>query len=353
MFHSLYGYWKIPLTNSIEILNENVCALIQNFVSVGRRGEMGEENYQGKQNETLLTEFILLGFPGSQYLQISIFMLFLIMYILTLFGNVSIILLVLTNRHLRTPMYFFLSNLSFLEIWYTTASIPKILAIFLGRSRSISFPGCVLQMYFVFALGCTEHSMLSVMAYDRYLAICYPLHYSTIMDFSLSCRLAASCWLYGFLVITIPAIQVTSLSFCRSNVINNFYCNLDSWIVLSCTDTHVIEVTAFIIAIFVILGSCVVTLLSYMYIISTILHIPSAKGRQKAFSTCSSHLAIVIIWYGSTIFLFVKPSKQKSLETNKIMNIFNLIVVPVLNPFIYTLRNKDVKEAIRNLLHRG
>ncbi|XP_066485793.1 olfactory receptor 6F1-like [Tiliqua scincoides] len=313
---------------------------------------MGVENEE-RYNETRVMEFILLGFPGSWYLQMFVFMFFLLMYILTLLGNLSIIVLVIANRRLHTPMYFFLCNLSFLEIWYTTASIPKTLAIFLGKSRSISFTGCILQMYFVFAFGCTEYFLLSVMAYDRYLAICYPLHYSTIMDIHLSSKLAGSSWLSGFLIIFIPAFLIMRLTFCGPNVINHFYCNIDSWIVLSCSDTHDIEMAAFVISVIVILGSCVITLLSYMYIISTILRIPSAKGQQKAFSTCSSHLAVVIIWYGSTIFLFVKPSKRTSLEMTKIVNILNTIVTPLLNPFIYTLRNKEVKEALRNSLHLG
>ncbi|XP_054849840.1 olfactory receptor 6F1-like [Eublepharis macularius] len=311
---------------------------------------MGEYE-EGGRNSTRMMEFILKGFPGSPYLQILFFMLFLIMYILTILGNVAIIILVITNRRLHTPMYFFLCNLSFLEIWYTTTAIPKTLSLFLGKSRSISFTGCILQMYFVFAFGCTEYFLLSVMAYDRYLAICFPLHYSTIMNISLSAKLAVISWLCGFLAITIPAFLISRLSFCGPNVINHFVCNIDAWIVLSCTDTYVIEMAAFVISVIVILGSCAITLLSYIYIISTILRIPSWKGQQKAFSTCSSHLAVVIIWYGSTIFLFVKPSKRTSLEMTKIVSILNNIVTPLLNPFIYTLRNKEVKEALKNSLH--
>ncbi|XP_077169506.1 olfactory receptor 6F1-like [Paroedura picta] len=307
----------------------------------------------GERNETTLMEFILLGFPASPCLQIVMFILFLIMYILTVFGNMSIVILVKTNRQLHTPMYFFLCSLSFLEVWYTTASIPKILAIFLGKSRTISFTGCLLQLYFVFSFGSTEQFLLSVMAYDRYLAICHPLHYHAIMDISLSGKLAFGSWVCGFLVVVIPAFLISRLSFCGSNVINNFYCSIDSWIVLSCTDTYAIEIVSFVTAVIVIIGSCLITFISYIYIISTILHIPSAKGRQRAFSTCSSHLATLIIWYGSTIFLFVKLSKQTSLEITKIVNILSLIVVPLLNPFIYTLRNKEVKGAFRNSLHWG
>ncbi|XP_007438250.1 olfactory receptor 6F1-like [Python bivittatus] len=306
---------------------------------------------EGAENETIVTEFTLHGFSGPCYLKVFLFIIFLIMYTLTVLGNVAIIILVITNQRLHTPMYFFLCNFSFLEIWYTTASAPKALATILGRSRTISFIGCILQMYFVFALGCTEYFLLSVMAYDRYLAICYPLHYTTIMNFHLSSKLAAGCWLSGFIIISIPAFLISRLTFCGPSVINHFYCNIDSWIVLACSSTFDVEMAAFVISIFVIVGPCVITLLSYVYIISTILHIPSAKGQQKAFSTCSSHLAVVIIWYGSTIFLFVKPSKRTSLEMTKIVNILSTIVTPFLNPFIYTFRNKEVKEAFTRSLH--
>ncbi|XP_066485787.1 olfactory receptor 6F1-like [Tiliqua scincoides] len=310
------------------------------------------DNIPRRQNESRATEFILFGFPGTLHFQMFMFTLFLIMYILTVLGNVAIIILVITNHRLHTPMYFFLCNLSFLEIGYTTSSIPKTLVVFLGRNKIISFTGCILQMYFVFAFGLTEYFLLSVMAYDRYLAICYPLRYSTIMDIHLSCKLAVSSWLSGFLIIVIPAFLITRLTFCGPNVINHFYCSIDSWIVLSCTSTYAVEMAAFIISAIIILGSCMMTLLSYIYIISTILRIPSAKGQQKAFSTCSSHLAVVLIWYGATIFLYVKPSKRSGLEMGKVVNILSIIVTPLLNPFIYTLRNKEVKDALRNSLRR-
>ncbi|XP_007438254.1 olfactory receptor 6F1-like [Python bivittatus] len=304
-----------------------------------------------EHNETKVMEFILLGFPGPQYLQMLIFIFFVIMYILTVFGNMAIIILVATNRCLHTPMYFFLCNLSFLEIWYTTSIIPKSLAVILGRSKTISFTGCILQMYFVFSFGCTEYLLLSAMAYDRYLAICYPLHYNTIMDIHFSCKLAAASWMSGSSSISVLVLLISRLSFCGPNVINHFYCNTDSWIVLSCTDTQVVELVTFVLSIIVILCTFVIILVSYICIILAVLHIPSAKGRQKAFSTCSSHLAVIILWYGSTIFLYVKPSKRTSLEMTKLVNILNTIVTPLLNPFIYTLRNKDVREALKSLWH--
>uniref|UniRef100_A0A8C8RX75 Olfactory receptor n=1 Tax=Pelusios castaneus TaxID=367368 RepID=A0A8C8RX75_9SAUR len=293
-------------------------------------------------NQTRVHEFILLGFPGSQYLQTFLFVLLAMMYFLTVVGNLFIIILVRTCRDLQTPMYFFLCNLSFLEIWYTTACIPKTLAVFLGTSRNISFTGCITQMFFILSFGSTECFLLSVMAYDRYLAICYPLSYNSIMNNTLSVWLAISCWMCGFLAISVPAYLITRLSFCGPNVINHFYCDLDAWIILSCTDTHFLQLMAFIISFIVLLGTCVVTLISYIYIISTILRIPSAQGQQKAFSTCSAHLTVVIIWYGSSIFLYVKPS-------DKMVAIMYTLVTPILNPLIYSLRNRDVKMAFRKI----
>ncbi|XP_066485798.1 olfactory receptor 6F1-like [Tiliqua scincoides] len=300
-------------------------------------------------NGSSVTEFILLGFPGSRELKVSLFMLFLCMYILTVTGNVAIIILVRAKQQLHTPMYFFLCNLSFLEIWYTTACIPKTLAILVSHDQTITFVGCVTQMYIVFALGFTEFFLLSVMAYDRYLAICHPLRYNTIMSKTLSIQMACASWICGFLGISVPAYLISQLSFCDSNVINHFFCDIVPWIVLSCTDTYTVEIVWFIMAGIVIIGSCLITLVSYIYIITTILRIASVQGRQRAFSTCSSHLTVVIIWYGSTIFLHVTPAKHQSLELTKIVTILNTIVTPLLNPFIYTLRNNEVKQAVKNI----
>lgn len=300
----------------------------------------------GTDNATRHQDFLLLGFPGSQVLQLSLFMLFLVMYILTVGGNMAILMLVSTSHQLHTPMYFFLSNLSFLEIWYTTAAVPKALAILLGRSQTITFTGCLLQMYLVFSLGCTEYFLLAAMAYDRYLAICYPLHYGAIMNSLLSAQLALGSWLCGFLAISVPTALISTLSFCGSRTINHFFCDIAPWITLACTSTQAVELVAFVIAFVVILSSCLITLVSYIYIISTILRIPSASSRSKAFSTCSSHLTVVLIWYGSTIFLHVRLSIKESLDLTKAIHVLNTVVTPVLNPFIYTLRNKEVRETL-------
>nr|XP_006117926.1 olfactory receptor 6F1-like [Pelodiscus sinensis] len=308
-----------------------------------------------ERNQTNVQEFILKGFPGTWSFQMFLIVVFAVMYILTIVGNVSIIALVWTHQRLHTPMYFFLCNLSFLEIWYTTACVPKAIGIMLGTSQTVSFTACLLQLFFLLSMGSTECFLLATMAYDRYLAICHPLRYSTLMNSTFSAQLAFLSWLCGFVAISVLAALISTLSFCGPTVINHFLCDIDSWIVLSCTNTRLVEVATFIVSIIVVVVSCAITVVSYIYIISTILRIPSAQGRKKAFSTCSAHLTVVSIWYGSTIFLYVKPTAQNSLDLNKTINVFNTIVTPLLNPFIYTLRNKEVKEAlgktVRRMLH--
>ncbi|NXP41565.1 OR6F1 protein, partial [Leiothrix lutea] len=301
-------------------------------------------------NGTSVEEFILLGFPGTWQFRVSFVVVFALIYTLTVIGNASIIALVWRSSNLHTPMYFFLCNLSFLEIWYTTGVVPKAIGVMLGTSQTISFSVCILQLFFLLSLGSTECFLLSVMAYDRYLAICYPLRYSSLMNSVLSVRLALSSWLGGFLAISLLAFLTSRLTFCGPDVINHFLCDIDSCLALSCSDTWPVELATFLISIIVVVASCVATLVSYMYIISSILRIQSAHGRKKAFSTCSAHLTVVTIWYGSTMFLYVKPSAQNSLEMHKIVNTFNTVVTPLLNPFIYTLRNKEVKLALGRAL---
>ncbi|NWW08479.1 OR6F1 protein, partial [Oreocharis arfaki] len=297
-------------------------------------------------NGTSVEEFILLGFPGTWQSRVSLVVVFALIYTLTVVGNASIIVLVWRSSNLHTPMYFFLCNLSFLEIWYTMGIVPKAIGVMLGTSQTISFSVCILQLFFLLSLGSTECFLLAVMAYDRYLAICYPLRYSSLMNSVLSVRLALSSWLGGFLSISLLAFLTSRLTFCGPDVINHFLCDIDSCLALSCSDTWPVELATFLVSIIVVVASCVVTLVSYMYIISSILRIQSVHGRKKAFSTCSAHLSVVTIWYGSTMFLYVKPSAQSSLDLNKIVNTFNTVVTPLLNPFIYTLRNKEVKLAL-------
>ncbi|KAM6107882.1 LOW QUALITY PROTEIN: olfactory receptor 6F1-like [Pterocles gutturalis] len=295
-------------------------------------------------NETSVEEFILLGFPSTWHFRVSLVVVFALTYSLTVIGNASIIALVWTNSNLHTPLYF-LCNPSFLEIWYTTGGVPKAIGVLLGTSQTISFSVCILQLFFLLSLGSTECFLLSVMAYDRYLAICYPLRYSSIVSSVLSPRLVLSSWLGGFLAVSLLAFLTSRLTFCGPDIINHFLCDIDSCLALSCSDTWPVELATFLVSIIVVVASCVVTLVSYAYIISSTRN-RSAHGQKKAFSTCSAHLSVVTIWYGSTIFLYVKPSAQNSLDLNKLLNIFNTIVTPLLNPFVYTLRNKEVKQAL-------
>ncbi|XP_019335005.1 olfactory receptor 6F1-like [Alligator mississippiensis] len=297
-------------------------------------------------NYTSVQEFILLGFPGTWYFRFSLSVVFSVMYGLTVIGNVSIIAMVWTTARLHTPMYYFLCNLSFLEIWYTTACVPKAVGVLLGSSQTMSSIVCILQLFLLLSLGSTECFLLAIMAYDRYLAICHPLRYSCLMSNTFCTQLSLSSWLTGFLGISVLAFLVSRLSFCGPNIINHFICDIDSLIALSCTDTSLVELTVFFASIIVVVASCAVTLISYIYIISTILKIRSAQGRRKAFSTCSAHLTVVTLWFGSAIFLYVKPATPNSLDMNKFINSFNTIITPLLNPFIYTLRNKDVKQAL-------
>ncbi|XP_059587372.1 olfactory receptor 6X1-like [Alligator mississippiensis] len=304
------------------------------------------------KNNTVLTEFILLGFPLLQGLHSVFFSVVLLMYILTILGNGLIVFIVRANHKLHTPMYFFLSNLSFLEIWYTTTVVPKMLETFVATKTTICIYCCLVQTFFYFFLGSTEFFILTVMSFDRYLAICKPLQYATLMTNRVCFWLALGAWFGGFMAIFFPTILVFQLPFCDSNIINHFYCDIGPILKTACTDTHLIELLGFLAAVTVILSSLLFTVVSYIYIIATILAIPSSTGRRKAFSTCASHLTVVSILYGAVLFMYLKPNVHSSSGLNKVVSVLNTVLTPLLNPFIYTIRNKEVKEAFRNVLCR-
>ncbi|XP_078497439.1 olfactory receptor 6B1-like [Lissotriton helveticus] len=300
-------------------------------------------------NRTEVTEFILVGFPNTPQLELLFFFVFATMYLWTVTANAVIILVVRLDRHLHTPMYFFICNLSVLEIWYTTVTTPKLMANFLMRSNIISLYGCIVQFYLFFSLGSTQCLLLAVMAFDRYLAICNPLRYTAVMTHR-TCTWASFCsWGTGFLAMLVPVVLVLHLSFCGSNIINHFFCDADPLLNRSCSETRLIELLDFILALIIVLSSFMLTMVSYIYIISTIMKIPLSGGRGKAFSTCSSHLIIVVIFYTTVMFMYIRPRARFS-EMNKVVSVFYSIVTPLLNPFIYTLRNKDVKDAINKLV---
>ncbi|XP_068023632.1 olfactory receptor 6B1-like [Melanerpes formicivorus] len=304
-----------------------------------------------QQNDTHIHEFILLGFPTIRELQTLLFVLFLTMYLLTVLENVVILSLIRSNHQLHKPMYFFLSHLSFLEVWYISVTVPKLLVNFLVKGKSISFTGCMAQLYFFIALVCTECILLAVMAYDRYVAICSPLHYPVIMNHRSCVQLAMGSWLLGFLISVLKVTFISQVSFCGPNVINHFYCDISPLLNLSCTGRLAAEVVDFVFALVILLIPLSIIIISYMYIISNILCIPMAQNRKKAFSTCASHLTVVIIFFSATLFMYARPRSIQSLDLNKLISIIYTIVTPMLNPFIYCLRNQEVKDALWKVLH--
>nr|XP_008516976.1 PREDICTED: olfactory receptor 6M1-like [Equus przewalskii] len=303
------------------------------------------------RNQSTVAEFILVSFPVVQELQILLFVILLLVYMLTITGNIVIISLIWTDNHLQTPMYFFLSNLSFLDILYTTSVTPKLLACLLEEKKTISFAGCITQISFFFFLGTVEFILLAVMSFDRYVAICNPLRYTIIMNSRVCLLLVLGCWVGAFLSVICPVIVVSRLPFCYKEI-SHFFCDLAPLLHVACIDTHFIEMISFLLSSFILLSSLVFTTVSYTYIVSTILSIPSVQGRQKAFSTCASHITVVSIAYGSNIFMYVRPSQSHSLDFDKVTAVLTIMVTPLLNPFIYSLRNEKVKEVLRDAVNK-
>ncbi|XP_006031657.1 olfactory receptor 6M1-like [Alligator sinensis] len=300
-------------------------------------------------NESKVTEFIFVGFPSLHHLELLMAIALLASYLLTLAGNLMIIALILSDCSLHSPMYFFLWNLSCLEILITSFVLPKVIASFLIGNKTISYSACIAQCYFYFFLGCSDFALLAIMSYDRYVAICNPLHYSMVMNSKLCLQLVIGSWAAGFLATIVPTILVIKLPFCRVNHIDHFFCDSVALIKLSCADTSFVELVSFLSSIIILLGSFVMAVVSYIYIVITILRLPSASRRQKAFSTCSAHLTIVTLGYGSCIFMYVRPSTSDP-SINKLVALINTVVTPLMSPFVFTLRNQQVKDALRAAL---
>uniref|UniRef100_A0A4W2DXL4 Olfactory receptor n=1 Tax=Bos indicus x Bos taurus TaxID=30522 RepID=A0A4W2DXL4_BOBOX len=306
-----------------------------------------------EKNGTSFTGFILLGFSDRHQLEQILFVVLLISYVFTLLGNTAIIALSYLDPRLHTPMYFFLSNLSFLDMCYTTSSIPQMLYNLRGADKTISYLGCAIQLYFVLALGGVECVLLAVMAYDRYAAVCKPLHYTVIMHPRLCGQLASVAWLSGFGNSLIMAPQTLMLPRCGHRRVDHFLCEMPALIGMACVDTMTLEALAFALAIFIILAPLILILVSYGYIARAVLRIKSAAGRKKAFNTCSSHLIVVSLFYGTIIYMYLQPANTYSQDQGKFLTLFYTIVTPSVNPLIYTLRNKDVKEAMKKVLGKG
>ncbi|XP_066485635.1 olfactory receptor 6F1-like [Tiliqua scincoides] len=298
------------------------------------------------------TGFLLLGLESLTTFQSLLFLIFLLVYLVTMAGNILIVGLVILDQHFHTPMYFFLGNLSFLETCYSTNILPKMLAGLLGGSRRISRSSCLTQWYLFGCLGGTECSLLSVMSYDRYLAICKPLHYAQIMNIKACVQLAAASWLNGFAETSILLVFMVQLAFCGPSKISHYFCESLTLIKLSCGNTRAAEIMSFIIAVMFTFPPFLLTTISYVCIITAILRIPSSTGRRKAFSTCSSHLIVVSIFYGSIMFVYLLPKVEALRELDKVFSLLYTALPPLVNPFLYTLRNQEVKKAVRKILAR-
>ncbi|XP_021027552.1 olfactory receptor 145-like isoform X2 [Mus caroli] len=303
-------------------------------------------------NGSFVTEFILLGLTDQPDLQMPLFLIFLIMYLITAFGNLTLIILIVLNSHLHTPMYFFLFNLSFIDLCYSSLITPKMLMNFVQEKNIISYMGCMTQFYFFGFFAISECYVLTAMAYDRYVAICNPLLYSVAMSPKMCSYLILGSYFMGFSGAMIHTGCVLRLTFCDGNTINHYFCDLLPLLQLSCTSTYVNEIELFIVTGKDIIVPTVIIFASYGFILSSILKIRSTSGRSKAFSTCSSHIIAVSMFFGSSAFMYLKPSSAVSMNEAKFSSIFYSIVVPMMNPLIYSLRNKDVKVGLKKTLSR-
>ncbi|XP_075434303.1 olfactory receptor 5G3-like [Ascaphus truei] len=299
-----------------------------------------------RENQTTVTEFLLLGFPAIHNFKILLFLVFLLLYIFTLAGNVLIIALVSTSHQLQTPMYFFLSHLSLSDILQTTDIVPNMLYVIMAEGAIISFAGCIAQYFLFGTSGGAECLLLTVMSYDRYLAICHPLRYFAFMDLKFCCQMVFWSWFLAFMAATSMVILLCSFQFCNPNVIDHFFCDLDPLLEHFCSERFIVDTVIFFLGISFFIFPFTFIVVTYVCISLTILRIKSITGRQKAFSTCSSHLAVVFTYYGTLIAKYVIPSKGQSLTVMKINSLLYTVVIPLFNPIIYTLRNKEIQAAL-------
>ncbi|XP_053515162.1 olfactory receptor 5B2-like [Artibeus jamaicensis] len=304
------------------------------------------------ENRTEVTHFILLGLTNAPELQVPFFIMFTLIYLISVVGNLGMIVLILLDSCLHTPMYFFLSNLSLVDFAYSSAVTPKAMAGLLIGSKVISYNACASQMFFLVAFATVENYLLASMAYDRCAAVCKPLHYTTTMTTSVCARLVIGSYICGFLNASFPVGHIFSLVFCKSNVVHHFFCDVPAVMALSCSDTHMSEVFLVFLASFNVFFALLVILISYLLIMVTVLKMHSAQGHQKALSTCASHLTTVSIFYGTVIFMYLQPSSNHSMDTDRTASVFYSMVIPMLNPVVYSLRNKEVKSAFKKVVEK-
>ncbi|XP_068816657.1 putative olfactory receptor 2B8 [Capricornis sumatraensis] len=302
-----------------------------------------------QKNERSFAGFILLGFSDRLQLELVFFVVLLIFYILTLLGNTTIIALSYLDPRLHTPMYFFLSNLSFLDMCYTTSIVPQFLFNLSGADKSISFGGCIVQMYISLALGGTE-CILGIMAIDRYAALCRPLHYTVIMHPRLCALMASASWITGFANSLLQTVLVFLLPHCGRNKLAHFFCEIPSFLKLACVDTTMNVYATFFASVIMLLAPVSLIMVSYGRIVWAVLRIKSTGGQRKAFGTCGSHLTVVSLFFGTAIYVYYQPSSSDSQDQDKFMSLFYTVIIPMTNPLIYTLRNRDVKGAMKKVL---
>ncbi|XP_078502850.1 olfactory receptor 5J3-like [Lissotriton helveticus] len=304
------------------------------------------------KNQTSLKDFILLGLTEDQHLKIPLFVLFTLVYLITLLGNIGITSLIIISPRLHTPMYFLLTALSFVDLCYSTVITPNMLANFLSEIQEIDFHRCLAQLFFFIACGSTDGLILAIMAYDRYNAICKPLHYPILMTRKVCISLVITAITVGSVNSLIHTLCMFRLMFCEDNLIDHFYCDIPPLLKISCSDTTVNEIVLFTIAGCVEVGSLSVVLISYTYIIWTIIKIQSSESRQRAFSTCASHLVCVTMFYTPVLFMYLRPNSIYSVGQDKVASVFYTVIIPMLNPMIYCLRNNEVRGALKSLIQR-
>nr|XP_051709400.1 olfactory receptor 5D13-like [Oryctolagus cuniculus] len=304
-----------------------------------------------EENQTGGVTFILVGFSEYPDLQVPLFLVFLTIYTVTVLGNLGMILIIRINPKLHTPMYFFLSHLSLVDFCYSTVVTPKLLENLVVEDRTISFTGCILQFFFACIFVVTETFMLAAMAYDRFVAVCNPLLYTAVMSQKLCSLLVAASYSWGIICSLMFIYFLLTLSFCGTKFINNFICEHAAIVAVSCSDPYVSRQSIFVAAIFNEISSLLIIFTSYVFIFVTVMRMPSAQGRYKAFSTCASHLTAITIFHGPILFLYCVPTSKSSWLLVKVASVFYTVVIPMLNPLIYSLRNKDVKETVKKLIN--
>nr|XP_004667769.2 olfactory receptor 5B12-like [Jaculus jaculus] len=305
------------------------------------------------ENISEVTEFILVGLTDTPELQVPLFIIFTVIYIITVVGNLGMIMLILLDSHLHTPMYFFLSHLSLVDCVYASAITPKVVVGFLTGDKVISYSACAAQMFFFLTFAINESFLLASMAFDRHAAVCKPLHYTTTMTSSTCVLMATGSYMCALLQSSTHVAFTFHLSFCHSNVINHFFCDIPPLLAISCSDIYTNEIVLFSVAALDVFFTLFIILISYLLIFVAILRMHSAEGQRKAFSTCASHLTTVFIFFGTVIFTYLQPSSSHSMDTDKVASVFYTMVIPMLNPLVYSLRNKEVKSAFHKFVGKA